>query len=701
MAPIGSKLPGISVGLVTRTVVQAPSPSAAAEALEGLLAKPDLWSGMAASTGPAGKTPPIAPQAPASADQLRDRAEVLERRLQSTLRALRKEDGGRASPAAVRVLGQDALRLLVEVMGTRRLASLVDAGGSQAGSAQKGPLALRTRGDAGTAAMLQGALSSTQPDRHRAIVSLLLSSADAEGGKKGAAQKLDAHEQRALADILGSLDPSHGSFVREKLANGASLEEVRHLLAERLVPVTLDAPAAASADKTGEPAKVEGLKFDLGLNKWVQNDRSWRYEVRLAQMFEYVIDGIIDGREELKARLLASSIDPATGESAVNDETVARFVDDLHSALLSDSPVVRKLLDQRFDMIFSTTDGGDSPVAALWELPVRATADLFAAMTDPPTSDALHAVAEDARAADKKRIDDIRGPLAGLLEKYDGVPRRHKRAHAALINMGLAGQSVGEMGREGGVLPRSKTLLDANILKDRYADTENLKMRFLITSELEMIVLSDDDFEAVVKKYGFPPNHELLSYNLPISCSGYVTIDHGRVVGLEDDGVMLKGKLPEGLPPAIEVMRARGFDLDETKIEKSSHVLDFEGFKELAVLGSSGATGDAGLPDAPKGTAAQVREALMTSAHVDRPALAVAVVKEALEAEIAKGADESQARTRVVPFLTEALGGLHIINTSRKDFREGRLPQHLNESSDLHIDASLAEHLVRLVKVGS
>ena len=155
---------------------------------------------------------------------------------------------------------------------------------------------------------------------------------------------------------------------------------------------------------------------------------------------------------------------------------------------------------------------------------------------------------------------------------------------------------------------------------------------------------------------------------------------------------------PEWHEPVSARIR-RGFDLDEAKIQKSSHVLDFEGFKELAVLGSSGAT--AGLPAAPKGTAAQVRQALMTSPHVDRPALAVAVVKEALEAEIAKGADESQARTRVVPFLTEALGGLHIINTSRKDFREGRLPQHLNESSDLHIDASLAEHLVRLVKVGS
>ncbi len=679
-------LPGISVGLVTKTAVEATSPSAAAQDLEGLLDKPDVWSGMAAPAQSA--QAPIPPQAPASADALRDRAEVLERRLESTLRALRKEAGGRASPAATRVLGQDALRLLVEVMGTRRLAALVDGAAAQ----QKGPLALRTRGDAGVAALLQGALASSRPDRHRAIVALLLSSPDLAQGGGDKAKDLTEPERRALADILGSLDPSYGGFLREKLATGASIQEVRHLLAERLVPVTLDVAPAADA----EPGKAAGLKFDLGINKWVQNDRSWRYEVRLAQIFEYVVDGVIDGREELKARLLASSIDPTTGDSAVDEKTVSAFVDDLHAALLSDDPVVRKLLDQRFDMIFSTTDGGDTAVAALWELPVRATADLFAAMTDSGTLDKLHGIAETARAADKKRLDDIKRSLGGKLDKYVGVPRRHKRAHAALINMGLAGQSVAEMGKDGGVLPRSKTLLDAKVMKERYADADNLKMRFLISSEMEMIVLSDADFEAVVKKYGFPPNHELLSYNLPIACSGYVTVDRGRVVGLEDDGVMLKGKLPEGLPPAIEVLRARGFDLDEASIEKSSHVLDFEGFKVLAGEPDPSAHGAV-----PGGSAADIQKALVSSPHVERPALAVAVVRRAIEEEIAKGADEATARARVVPFLAEALGGLHIINTSRKDFREGRLPQHLNESSDLHIDASLVEHLVRLVKVGA
>jgi hypothetical protein len=662
-------------GLVEKTALESASPSEAATKLKALVLEGDLWGG---SHGVSSERPveggiSTLPRA----NDARDSAVVLERRLESTLRALRREAGGRNAPAAVRVLSQDALRLLIESMATKQLATLLDAGTA------KGPHALRG-GPAQTASLLATLLSSKRPDRHREMAALLLASPGAKS-RPASQEPLSDAQQRALADILTTMDPSHGAFVREKLQSGASVDEVRHLLTERLVPIALEDKNAVE-----EPAvKPAGLKFDLGINKWVQNDRSWRYDVRLSQLFEYVVDGIIDGREELTARLVSSSMDPETGTALLDDKTVAKFVDDLAAALHSDDASVRALLDQHFDMIFSTTDGGDLPVAALWELPVRLVADLFAAMTDPAFTDKLGTIADRARTADVQRKDEALKPLEALRAKYPGVPRRHKRAHAALINMGLANQSVAEMGRAGGVLPRETTLLDPKILKEKYANTEDLKMRFLITDEGEMFVLSDEDFEAVVKKWGFPPNHELLSYNRPIMGSGYVKIDHGRITALEDDVVMLKGKLPEGLPPALEILRARGFALDEAGIEKSSHVLDFEAFQKL--------TTSTELPKAPTGSPADINSVLKNAPHEDRPVLCLAVVKDALARELASGKTDSAARAAAGAFVAEALGGLHIINTSRKDFREGRLPNNLNESSDIQVDASIATYLLALV----
>jgi hypothetical protein len=675
------------VALVTEAAIAAPSPQGATAALESLVQKSDAWDG----AKPHGVLPTTTPKA--SAVELLDQATVLGRRLERTLRALRQEAGGRASPAALRVLSQDAVRLLVEQLGTRRLAEL------QATPA-KGPVQLRASSpEAVVASQLAGLLSSSRPDRHAAIAQLVLASPSSKAAAQTATatgELLSHTEKAALADILTTLDPAHGALVREKLAGGATVDDVRHLLVERLVPVTLavDDATATSAGAASD-APTAGLKFDLGLNKWVQNDKSWRYDVRLAQIFEYQVDGIIDGTAELKARLVTSSLDPTTGEAAVPQATVEAFVDDLAAAIASDHPVVRKLLDAHTDMIFTTTDGGDKPAGAAWELPTRSVADLFAAMTDPSVTSTLHDVAELARAESQARRAKVMGPLQELLAQHTGVPRRHKRAHAALINMGIAGQSVAEMGREGGVLPRSKTLLDPTTLATTYKDADNLKMRFLLSDEYEMFVLSDVDFEAVVKKWGFPPNHELLSYNRPIAGSGYVKIDKGVIVGLEDDVVMLKGKLPEGLAPALDVLRLRGFALDEKSIQKSSHVLDFEALRQLGA-GALGAGGTS-LPKAPTGTPAQIASALQQAPHVDRPALAIAVVRDAIAAELQKGVTLDVARSKAEPLVALALAGLHIVNTSRKDFREGRLPRELNESSELVVDASLASYLTRLV----
>jgi hypothetical protein len=221
-------------------------------------------------------------------------------------------------------------------------------------------------------------------------------------------------------------------------------------------------------------------------------------------------------------------------------------------------------------MRFATTDHGATPVSALWELPSRALGDLLAAMADPDVRAYVREVAAKEDAIRTERTRELMDPLREVLAKYPGVPRHHKRAHAALINLGLAGQSVAEMGREDGVLPRSKTVLDPATLKSRYGDAHDLKLRFLFNDEFELTVLTQEMFERVVQEHGFPPNDELLSYNRPNLGGGYMTIDQGKIVAIEDDITTLPGKMPPGLPPAIEVLRARGFDLDEQRISKSS-----------------------------------------------------------------------------------------------------------------------------------
>jgi hypothetical protein len=454
------------------------------------------------------------------------------------------------------------------------------------------------------------------------------------------------------------------------------------MLFQRLLPVSANAAEKKQASKENSA----GLEFDLGINKWVAKDRSWAYEVTLDQLFDYVVDGIIDGEPEVAARLKAAASDPV-GDDAADGAAIDAFVSDLRAVRNSEDPRIRALLGSRFELCFATTDGGSKPVGAQWQLPLRLTADLFAAMGDGAFRDELRKLAETERETERARKQAVLAPLGDLLTKHNGVPRRHKRAHAALINLGLAGQSVRDMAKDGGVLPRSKTLLDPATLKSLYGAADHVKLRFLFTDELELFVVGDALFQEVVDKHHFPPNHELLSYNRPIAGSGYLTIDRGRIVGLEDDITMLPGKLPDNLPPALEVLRARGFDLDEEKIRESSLVLDWDGFARLSAAPSTRALqGDV-----------DPRHVLMECSHAERPEWILSLLKTRLGHERKEAGDEKLAQSRTAEYAAEMLKGFRIINVAARDFQNGGLPPELNEFSELMIDGTLAPYLVRKV----
>ncbi len=673
--------PAILVPRIAAAVTSARSAVQARDGLVALVARQDVWTPGAPVVLPASARKSFPATLAAEAG---DRAAVLDRRLNQCIRALWREGSARASPAATRVLTHDAVRLLIEASGWRRLAQLVQALPSKASTDGVHHQEARAQ-----AHQLRFLLEQTEnPDRHRAIAVLAFAPApvaDLFERADRAESHLSSAEATALVDVLQSLDPSHGALVRDRLAHGGGLSEVRDLLVSRLLPVSA-AQRASPVEMKRSGKKVEGLIFDLGINKWVEKDRSWAYPIRLGQLFEYIVDGVIDGEEELKARLVAAATDPVTGDAAVDPEAIRTFIDDLSAASGSDDPAVRALLDVSLELCFSTTDGGDKPVGALWELPLPSLANLFAAITDPKAAAHIAQAAKKERKAAEARRRAIFEPLRELLERYPGVPRRHKRAHGALINIGLAGQSMVEIARPDGVLPREKTLLEPEDLKTRYADAEHLKVRFLFTDEYELMVVSDQTFKEVVAQYGFPPNHELLSYGHPIADSGYLTLHQGRIVGLEDDLEMLPDKLPKGLAPAREVLRLRGFDLDESAIDASSRVIDWAGFASppKGAAPSASSEGD-------------VREALIRAPHAERAGLLRSVLSERLEAERSSGGPEEAAQAKVASYAEKILEGFQLINVGAKDFRSGDLPTHLDEFKDLTIDGALSKCLVRKV----
>jgi hypothetical protein len=593
----------------------------------------------------------------------------VETRLAKTLRHIAKEAEGRGSDGALSLLTNEAIRQVVEAEAWKRLSEF--------------PL------DAQPPAVVELLATSTDAFRHVALGHWAWDNAArgpaAEVPASTPLAPLTKLESETLYEMLSSSDPQYGQAVREGLQHGTPIADLRHLLLSRREPVSLegkkDVDVQASADA------FEGLTFDLGINRWVSRDFDWAYKLSLGQLLTYDIKGVINGKAELERRMVASA-QAVSGKPLATTDEIQAFVTQLSNAWGAGDAQVEALLAHSFDFYFSTTNGGDKPVGTTWEVPLGTMADLFAAMKDPAFRARIDEVAARKANADAERREHLRAPIAALLEQFPGEPRLHRRAHAALINMGKAGQTVHSLGEPGGVLPRSEFVLDAAAFKAKFANASNLKLRYLLNEDYELTVISDDEFQAVVKAHGFPPNHELLSYGGTIGGSGYLTVDHGTIVALEDDVEMLPGKLPDGLPPAKDVFRLRGFTLDAEAINHASRVLDFEGYLSKAQEPQL-------AHGALASTLADGRALVEQASHAKRPSLVAQLLGEQLEAHRQAGVNDAAARARTAEFAAQLLEGYTLINVSTKHFRRGDLPPDLNDFSDLTLNLKLADYLVR------
>lgn len=601
--------------------------------------------------------------APPALDQLQfeatSQARLLGRRLEKTVRALRQESAARASPAAVTALSNEAIRLLVQSAGWKRVASGASA-------------------DA-TGQLLYWLRQAPSAERDQALASMVSGEVGGEAAAPRERAQLSGPEKTALIDMLLSADPQFAGLLREHLLTGGDANGVRNLLIERHAPVE------------PEPdQKVKETTFDLGTNKVVEKDKVWTYTIQVGQLFDYDVPNVVNGKAELVRSLAFAASNPLTGESGVRQQDVVAFVDQLEIAARSNDPVVSKLLGERIDFAFATTNGGDTPVGTEWELPIRPAADLLAAMSEPATRAHVEAVAKQQLVVEAQRRDALRAPLNDLLVEFNGVPRMHRRAHAALINMGKAGQSARQLGHEEtGVLPRSQVVMTPESFSARYADAQNLKLRYLFNDDFELSVISDEDFQRVWDKHGFPPNHELLSYNRPIAGSGYLTVHEGKIVALQDDVEMVPGKLPDRLPAARLVLERQGYQLDGAKIAASSRVLDFEAFLALAKEQPASTENTADVEG--------LRSKLIDAPHHARPAMVVGILRQRLAEERAanpNGVDAAH-RQRTVAYAAKLLSDFRLIEVSIKHFRRGLLPPDKNDFDELLVDDQLADYLVR------
>lgn len=468
---------------------------------------------------------------------------------------------------------------------------------------------------------------------------------------------------------------AHAALAPDSVASAAILALGDDVGAAR---AALFRPPSVLADPPLAPAEdgVQGLRFDPSRNAFVSirvtPELSFAFRLRLRQFLDWELDGFFVAREELARRLAELARDPDGGAGLAEPGALASLVDDLAAAADSRDPALAPILDARVELLFTAAGGGDVPARAEWHAPPRLWADLIDSAEDGPARARL---AEAAAAARRDAEDDLaprRRALAEVLDRHRGAPARHKRGHWAFVNLASVGQSVAEMRRDGGVLARGRTLLEPAILRSRYAAARALKVRFVLNDRLEINVLSDEDYWGVIARHGFPPNHETLSITRPILAAGYLTLDAGRIVGLEDDGLMIPGKLPPGLPPMQEVLEALGFDLDPEQLARHALVLDWEGF--------AACSGRPELPAVPADPEA-AREALIAAGHGARPALAVAFAR----AAHARGADAAAE-------LAAALRGFRLINTSARAMAAGELPRNAE-----WIDESLAGYLARKV----
>jgi hypothetical protein len=606
--------------------------------------------------------------------------------MRRTLRALAAVNpAADATGTATTALSHQALRHWLTGIGWQVVADSLGAraaGDTRVAPSVAGVLHTLRASEAGPASMLRIA---------RAVDAGLAEAGTPKTKAAATAQPLSPQQARALVDALTAVDANHAGAIRERLAGPNPLSGDVTLSAwERKLPLiapTHDSAALPVETVAPRDAKLGGLVFDLGTNTWVQRDRSWTYKVNLRNVLEYQVShkgkGIINGPNDVANRLYNMSRDPLSNTSSLDQAQVQAFLLDLAEVARDPKAgTADDLLDQPFDLTFSTANGGDVPVGASWQLPDGLSAKLFAALSDPARSGAIAHKAAQLRDERLATRESQLKPLAPLLAKYTGQPVRHKRAHGALINVNeKLGMSFAQVSAEDGPIPKSTIYLTPDDLRTQHATTQNLKVRYLFNDTFELGVISDEQFKEVQNAMGFPPNHEFLALGSEIYGSGYLTIHEGKIVNVHDDIVTEPGKLPLNLPPALEVMRALDYPLDEAKILSAHKVLNFDLFKQsLKQPATFNGPKTGGVPPL-----AAYFEGLS-------PTAVPGEVAGWVRAQFAAGVTPDT----LVRDLTRVLEHFEIGSVSAFDFRKGDLPKHLNDYSDLTMTEELSRSLVRM-----
>ena len=675
----------------TLTRAGAPPPPLA-EARRAVAKGLDAWLGKgtpAAMAAPhrQGSTAAPEPRAPATAAEAQRAVAQVERQLDAVLRAM--IDGSSASPAVAAALANQATRAMIELRAWQQVQSGLEANPTPGAGLHRRDL----HGQQAALRQLHRALVTPSDDRDqrfRRIAALCkkLPKPPTTGTPATKPPRLEATEAAALVEMLASAEPDFGAIVRERLALGAAVGDLAASLTSRTTSV-LDEVEATGTDDDG---LIDSYTFDIGTNSWVRaktsSERSWVFDVRLAQLLGFEVDGVVHGVDDLGAKLAEAATNPLSGVAVIGAQQIRSFCADL-ATVASDqsaSKLANDLLELRFDFSLVATKGGDLPQATAWDPSPKELARLLTAIDDPNRVQALASAAAKIRAVSTKALAAKKTVLAPVLAKHKGKPLRHKRAHWAMINLGQLGQSVFEIARDGGPLPKSQTQLEPATVSTKHAAADETKLRFVITDEYNVFVLSDAQYSEVGAKYGFPPNHELLSYNRPVVATGYVTIDHGTIVAIEDDGIMVPGKLPADLPPAEEIMQALGFPLDHDKIAAAScRVLDWKAFA-ISVP-------KAKLPAALAGaTLEQLKQAIVERPHASRAPLVAAVLRRALTDAREANDTEAKAVAAVAKYAASLLDGFQLINVGIRAFADGELPTDADG-----IDAEIALCLAKKV----
>jgi hypothetical protein len=635
------------------------------------------------------------------------RARIASRHLEGMLRAIARQ--GRDASIVGEVLAGQAIRFFLEARAAAILARINRKRSSVPDPSADATLALANQ------LAHQLLVAATTPERNQQLARLIhqLDKLGVEGRAKdvrGAAINPVA-EKFLMRLARGEQGGSKLAVIRSRLLEGAGLKGVEHLLFDHVPPIVQRKQAAADQDKK----EAGGVVFDISTNQWTQRDKSFGYPIELGQLFQYVIrrddkngvtHTIIDAPAELVARLRTTLQDPMTGDfiGSLDSMKVDAFIGDLVAIATqgSDDPEIASLLAEPIDLFFSTTNGTKVPVSVQWDLDAPALTALVRGLTEPSLRAAIARSAEAVRALAAEKRARLERELGDLFREYPGVGKQHERAHAALINMGEAQQSVLGLSKDDGLLPLSRTVFKAEHLETRYKDADHLKVRFLIIRNtdlpmatlegLDVLILDDDFFRDIWKRAGFPPNHELLSFNNLIVGSGYLVLDHGQIPMVEDDRELCPDKLPPGLPPAKVILRRLHFKLDEAAIaEAEKRMISFEQLKKLLPkIGAVTAPADSNV------SADSVRERVWNVPTAQRPGEIARAIMEQLAAREG-GAQSEEARKEVAAWFAQIFHDFEVNGTTLWDFREGHLPPHLKKATRLTITDEIAQALVDFV----